>query len=517
VNTYTNKQSAQQTEPAIANANKARNKSTALQLEDNRPGAAHRVALQALADRSPRAQRLTAMQAMTADSSRVRAQNQRMQVLFGADGNPSGAPAAQRSAIDMAAAHGPAEQTASSVKRNETGLPDKLKNGVEALSGISMDNVRVHYNSSRPAQLQAHAYAQGSDIHLAPGQERHLPHEAWHVVQQAQSKVKPTMQLKIGVMVNDDQALEHEADAMGARAASLGVLQGKALYANGIYSNPDAISLQHAAPIQMNPVDRMKSGLGLGSASLGLLATAGLMSGPIGWGIMGAGAAGLLTTAAASYFMGSDVPEPITVNGHFADGQIKWDYKYDVVFEGQKATIHLDFYMSANAVPEDQREAYIKRVKEKVAEIFDNKINITVGKQTYNAVISVNAAFDDHQVRIPIDVQESRKLTLHDTAGRSNAMELHSRSDNTGYVGAHEVGHHLGLIDEYRDAELSPDRWVFVDNGIMTAFSGTPHLPERNIKKIKQDIESSIQERTRKNENEKRWAAQAKNGHLPTL
>ena len=27
------------------------------------------------------------------------------------------------------------------------------------------------------------AYAQGSDIHLAPGQEQHLPHEAWHVVQ----------------------------------------------------------------------------------------------------------------------------------------------------------------------------------------------------------------------------------------------------------------------------------------------------------------------------------------------
>ena len=102
-----------------------------------------------------------------------------------------------------------------------TGLPDGLKSGIESLSGISMDNVKVHYNSSQPAQLNALAYAQGSDIHVAPGQEQHLPHEAWHVVQQAQGRVKPTMQMKDGVPVNDDEGLEHEADVMGARAADV--------------------------------------------------------------------------------------------------------------------------------------------------------------------------------------------------------------------------------------------------------------------------------------------------------
>lgn len=98
-----------------------------------------------------------------------------------------------------------------------TGLPDHLKSGIESLSGISMDNVKVHYNSSQPAQLNALAYTQGTDIHVAPGQEQHLPHEAWHVVQQAQGRVQPTMQLKDGVPVNDDEGLEHEADVMGAR------------------------------------------------------------------------------------------------------------------------------------------------------------------------------------------------------------------------------------------------------------------------------------------------------------
>ncbi|WP_141325141.1 DUF4157 domain-containing protein [Myxococcus sp. AB025B] len=104
--------------------------------------------------------------------------------------------------------------------RNDTGLPDSLKSGVESLSGMSLDDVRVHYNSSAPAQLQALAYTQGSDIHVAPGQEKHLAHEAWHVVQQKQGRVRPTAELR-GAALNDDSGLEHEADAMSARAARL--------------------------------------------------------------------------------------------------------------------------------------------------------------------------------------------------------------------------------------------------------------------------------------------------------
>ena len=106
-------------------------------------------------------------------------------------------------------------------RTNNTGLPDQLKSGIESLSGLSMDHVRVHYNSSQPAQLNALAYAQGSDIHLAPGQERHLPHEAWHVVQQAQGRVRPSLQMAGGLAVNDDTGLEREADVMGWAALAV--------------------------------------------------------------------------------------------------------------------------------------------------------------------------------------------------------------------------------------------------------------------------------------------------------
>jgi hypothetical protein len=106
-------------------------------------------------------------------------------------------------------------------QENKTGLPDNLKSGVENLSGHSLDDVKVHYNSSQPASLQAHAYAQGTDIHVASGQEKHLPHEAWHVVQQKQGRVQPTKQLKGTTNINDDQGLEKEADVMGAKAMQL--------------------------------------------------------------------------------------------------------------------------------------------------------------------------------------------------------------------------------------------------------------------------------------------------------
>jgi hypothetical protein len=105
-------------------------------------------------------------------------------------------------------------------QENKTGLPDNLKSGMENLTGQSLDHVKVHYNSPKPAAVQAHAYAQGSDIHLASGQEKHLPHELGHVVQQAQGRVKPTTSVA-GMQVNDNPGLENEATSMGEKAMQL--------------------------------------------------------------------------------------------------------------------------------------------------------------------------------------------------------------------------------------------------------------------------------------------------------
>lgn len=106
------------------------------------------------------------------------------------------------------------------------GLPAGLCSGIEALSGMDMSDVQVHSNSSKPAEINALAYTQGNDIHVAPGQEEHLAHEAWHVVQQRQGRVQPTIQIG-DAGVNDDAGLEAEADRMGAHALQTAARGGR--------------------------------------------------------------------------------------------------------------------------------------------------------------------------------------------------------------------------------------------------------------------------------------------------
>lgn len=157
-------------------------------------------------------------------------------------------------------------------EENKTGLPDGLKSGMESISGLSLHDVKVHRNSDKPAQLQAHAYAQGTDIHLGPGQEKHLPHELGHVVQQKEGRVKPTVQLKDKVNINDDSGLEKEADVLGKKAqnfefnpsttaqlkskktSSSEVIQkaGGGAYAQ-LGDGPDDVDLQPEQPVNAGP------------------------------------------------------------------------------------------------------------------------------------------------------------------------------------------------------------------------------------------------------------------------
>lgn len=98
-------------------------------------------------------------------------------------------------------------------------LPDQLRQRIEKMSGLSLEDITVFYGSNKPEQLGAHAFAQGNQIHLAPDQEQHLPHEAWHIVQQRQGRVQSTSQVG-DTPVNEQAQLEQEATTMGSLAAS---------------------------------------------------------------------------------------------------------------------------------------------------------------------------------------------------------------------------------------------------------------------------------------------------------
>ncbi|MEM0942108.1 MAG: DUF4157 domain-containing protein [Bacteroidota bacterium] len=213
-----------------------------LQFEDHLPQVARIKRLQELANSSPRNQRLAQLQNII--NGHMAEQELPIQKKPDPTGLPHNLQTRAESLpeysiedikkiIETPAVNGPRvpiqkKEAAASPppSANNTGMSDTLKTGLEHLSGMSLDEIKVYYNSKKPAQFQAHAYAQGTDIHLGPGKEKHLPHEAWHVVQQKQGKVKPTLKLQ-GVNINDDAVLEREADVMGKKAMQTSTLQKK--------------------------------------------------------------------------------------------------------------------------------------------------------------------------------------------------------------------------------------------------------------------------------------------------
>ena len=108
---------------------------------------------------------------------------------------------------------------------------------MENLTGISLNDVRVHRNSNEPSNFSALAYAKGSNIHLGPGQEKHLPHELGHIVQQKQGRVKPTMQVNENIKINDDNNLEKDADNLGDKALQTSINENSQNLSEGSKNN----------------------------------------------------------------------------------------------------------------------------------------------------------------------------------------------------------------------------------------------------------------------------------------
>jgi outer membrane protein OmpA-like peptidoglycan-associated protein len=108
-----------------------------------------------------------------------------------------------------------------------TGMPAPVRAKMERAFAADFSQVRVHPDSSSADALRAQAFTQGDHVHIAPGRwaphtptgQQLLGHELAHVVQQRAGRVAATRQMK-GAALNDDPALEREADELGARAAA---------------------------------------------------------------------------------------------------------------------------------------------------------------------------------------------------------------------------------------------------------------------------------------------------------
>ena len=98
------------------------------------------------------------------------------------------------------------------------GLPDAPEGGRRARCPAWRwtTSASTAIRRSRPSSARS-AYTQGSDIHLGPGQEQHLPHEAWHVVQQKQGRVTATTQMKGSARSTTTRGLEARGRPDAAR------------------------------------------------------------------------------------------------------------------------------------------------------------------------------------------------------------------------------------------------------------------------------------------------------------
>jgi hypothetical protein len=106
-------------------------------------------------------------------------------------------------------------------------MPANVQAKMEDTMGADFSGVNIHKDSDKATNVGALAYAQGNDVHFAPGQfkpestkgQELIGHELAHVVQQREGRVQSTMQKK-GMNINNDPSLEREADQLGAKAAN---------------------------------------------------------------------------------------------------------------------------------------------------------------------------------------------------------------------------------------------------------------------------------------------------------
>jgi len=110
---------------------------------------------------------------------------------------------------------------------SSTKMPEQVQTKMETSLGADFSDVSIHKDSSKATDVGALAYAQGSDVHFAPGQfkpdshagQELLGHELTHIVQQREGRVSANIQKK-GMNINNDPGLENEADQLGKKAAN---------------------------------------------------------------------------------------------------------------------------------------------------------------------------------------------------------------------------------------------------------------------------------------------------------
>ncbi len=157
----------------------------------------------------------------------------------------------------------------------------------------------------------------------------------------------------------------------------------------------------------------------------------------------------------------------MTVSNQKTDGPYGWTSSYGLEVTKSEIRVIVNVRIEADA---DVTPAQVKKVKADTAlefsRYFDQRFNLTDDKGQ-SRILKVRLNF--------VESGENAHVTLHSGAGRDNLSNWFV--DSSAIDRAHEMGHQIGLLDEYVDADApnratAASREVHTDNSIMGNYPG---------------------------------------------
>jgi hypothetical protein len=143
-------------------------------------------------------------------------------------------------------------------------------------------------------------------------------------------------------------------------------------------------------------------------------------------------------------------------------GPIQWTSAYEVDFVGSECRLNINAKINRDAgVTEAQETAVKNETRTEFLRIWDNKFSLTesgAGTGTFALRVTVTYVTSGEHVAIALHAGEG-------TDNRRNWFVSSNATDR-----AHEMGHQLGLLDEYVDPDV-PNRATATSPGVFTDHS----------------------------------------------
>ena len=146
----------------------------------------------------------------------------------------------------------------------------------------------------------------------------------------------------------------------------------------------------------------------------------------------------------------------VEVDYPWSDGVYGWHSKFDLTTTGEgEMTATVKVYLDGPAVSDEKLAEWSEAAEEMWS----------------NDQLSVDLVF--------VDDEDDAHSTVTLSAGSGRANAGHFYADDDGTTVAHEIGHHMGLVDEYVDAN-DPDRFIGESDSIMRVVWSSPRSYPRH-------------------------------------